>query len=1181
MSITEIFKILQIPETRQEQNIRAAYHRLLTGVNPEDDPEGFKRLRKAYEEALVYARTPEQETDASEVEWLQDQEVGKFLKQLADIYNTYQRRIDLEEWKGLLADPVLSSLDDGENAKWGMFSYLAEYYSVPDEVWELLDAEYFIQENQKEMKEHLSEAFVNYVIQKLERETKRSAFPYEKLTGPSHADHDGFFEAYSNFIRENFEDNQEGLAQKGRCLEELSAYGLSHPWYELNKAEYQMQCGNTERAAELTKKLIEENSTDEYIWLTGAKIMDACGEKAYALDLWTSYLDWEEQTRYGKYQALFALAVHEASNGQWEKAYQLSDKAENLRDTNELRALQKNIRQQLISLYTEPEKTLTEEEINRLCWCYIQSGEYQEGIEFFNAHPEYYQDTADWHKQMAILNMSADQTEEALKETAAWRQCLMEEAKKRLDETEPDEHLTWNLALSAHIEARTYHKCYTAEARCGHPDPDRMQQLAERALEWHDQALKLRPERTDFLMHKLTLLKDMKEDRKVIDLCEEILRIDPSFFWPYAYMQEAYEHLQMGQEVVDTFYRAKRIFAGNSEIHVRAARVFADYRQYEDLLNVVQQAEDADVVSPELLTLKVRALCRLADGKDQKKWAEADDCAEQAIKQLTSEQADPELLAKIYLERAYLMEKCKELHNKQKNQMLSYARKSLEIKDTINIRYFLGRYYIEYDQDYEKAYGHLKICEEQHMDFPWTYFYIARCKEKFKEPEKALSYYEKVMELNPDFRDCLWRMGLIWRNKFNRTLQTEYADKALYYLNQQEERFGIFTDLHRWRSYIWLSLGNYEKALAETQKGLEREEDSGLWILKGRALRKLDRYEESIKSFEESIHCEDRYGNNDIFCYGRIFQCFLALRRLREGIAYFEQVFADADTDKVKNFCLEHMADLAFILGDHKQAFQWIEQWYGRLDFACKGEDTWERTAKRVSDVLSVQLLHRPSLDDAYREECRQAAVLAEQAARDDSALLDDRVTMCQNVGELYYYMQDWETAWTFFQKAYHMACHCENYDSMDELLEDLMKCSYWRKDLENARKYGEKYREKKEETYKECSDLGLSMEELMTRPGPDIRQRLHDLFYYAYFTGQYEKARYYAELSYTQNLCWWCHEGGCTEEWEMRGMLAFLDHQYEEARKAFENANHFSWLQGTKEAYMMLRMLSGNGKHV
>ena len=102
-----------------------------------------------------------------------------------------------------------------------------------------------------------------------------------------------------------------------------------------------------------------------------------------------------------------------------------------------------------------------------------------------------------------------------------------------------------------------------------------------------------------------------------------------------------------------------------------------------------------------------------------------------------------------------------------------------------------------------------------------------------------------------------------------------------------------------------------------------------------------------------------------------------------------------------------------------------------------------------------------------------------------------------------------------------------------------------------------------------------------MTRPGPDIRQRLHDLFYYAYFTGQYEKARYYAELSYTQNLCWWCHEGGCTEEWEMRGMLAFLDQQYEEARKAFENANHFSWLQGTKEAYMMLRMLSGNGKHV
>lgn len=1174
MNTTEIFEILQISETRDERDIRTAYHRLLTGVNPEDDPEGFKRLRAAYEEALEYARTPEQGTGTSEVEWLQDQEAGKVIKQLADIYTAYSRRIDMEEWKRLLSDPVFSSLDDGESAKWGLFSYLSEHYRVPYDVWKLLDAEFFIQENQKEMREHLPEGFVDYMLQKLGRETAQSAFPYEKLTGPADADHDGFFGAYSDFLRESFDQTPEGLAEKGRRLEALAAYGLSHPWYELNRAEYKMECGDKAGAAELAKKLIEENPPDEYIWLTGARILDACGEGAFARSLWNTYLEWNIQTRNGRYQALLALAKYEAGEERWEKAAHLIGQASDIRGTEEVLKLQEKIQRRLIALYTEPGKVLTDEEADRLSWCYIQCKEFQDGTAFFDAHPEYDRDDRTWHKQMAILNMYAGRTERALQETDAWRQCLLAEAQERKDETEPDEELTWNLALSSHIEARVYNKCYAAEAARETPDPDKLQQIAEEALKWHDRALELRPEYMDFLNQKLVLLRLMKEDRKVVDLCEQILRIDPDSFWTCCYLQEACENLRMGQEVVDAFYRAKRIYAGNPDIYLKAVRVFLDYRQYEDALNIIRQAEEAGAVNPELLVWKVRSLCRLVNRKDQEAWERADACAEEVIDQLTAQQADEGLLSDLYLERAYLTEKCQNLDEERQKQMLSYAQKSLDFRDTVSIRYFFGRYYIEYEPDYEKAYEHLKICEEQHMNFEWVYFYIARCKEKFKEPEEARAYYEKVMEMDPDFRHCLWRIGLIWRNKFNRTLMTEYADKALYYLNQQEERFGAFTDLYRWRSFIQLSLGHYEQALAEAEKGLARETDSGLCLLKGRALRKLDRYEEAIESFENSISCKDRYGSSDIFCYGRIFQCFLGLKKHREGIAYFERVLAAAETEKVRDFCLEHMADLSFMIGEHDQALQWIRQWYGRLDFACKGEDTWERTAKRISDVLSVQLLHDPVLDDAYLEACAQAAALAEQAARDDSAPLEDRIQMCQNTGELYFYLQEWETAWTFLQKAYRMARRCENYGSMEDILEYLMKCSYWRKDLEKAKEYGELYLEKQEETYKECTDLGLSMEELMTRPGPNAKRRLHNLFYYAYFTGQYEKARHYTELAGAQNMCWWCHEDGCTEEWEMTGLLAFLDGQYEKARAAFENANRVSWLNGTKEAYMMLRMI-------
>ena len=49
MDETISFSILEIEKTKDKQVIQDAYRRLLVKVNPEDDPEGFKRLREAYE----------------------------------------------------------------------------------------------------------------------------------------------------------------------------------------------------------------------------------------------------------------------------------------------------------------------------------------------------------------------------------------------------------------------------------------------------------------------------------------------------------------------------------------------------------------------------------------------------------------------------------------------------------------------------------------------------------------------------------------------------------------------------------------------------------------------------------------------------------------------------------------------------------------------------------------------------------------------------------------------------------------------------------------------------------------------------------------------------------------------------------------------------------------------------
>ena len=53
------FDVLGIAPTKDETIIKKAYRKLLHSVNPEDDMQGFQRLRGAYEEACRYAKQKE------------------------------------------------------------------------------------------------------------------------------------------------------------------------------------------------------------------------------------------------------------------------------------------------------------------------------------------------------------------------------------------------------------------------------------------------------------------------------------------------------------------------------------------------------------------------------------------------------------------------------------------------------------------------------------------------------------------------------------------------------------------------------------------------------------------------------------------------------------------------------------------------------------------------------------------------------------------------------------------------------------------------------------------------------------------------------------------------------------------------------------------------------------------
>jgi DnaJ-domain-containing protein 1 len=86
---------LVIEPTKDIRLIKRAYAKLLPNNNPEKDPEAFKTLRAAYEEAL--AKAVEDKSSDNTVST-----VDEFMKKFEELYNDFEKRIDTGLWKPCL-----------------------------------------------------------------------------------------------------------------------------------------------------------------------------------------------------------------------------------------------------------------------------------------------------------------------------------------------------------------------------------------------------------------------------------------------------------------------------------------------------------------------------------------------------------------------------------------------------------------------------------------------------------------------------------------------------------------------------------------------------------------------------------------------------------------------------------------------------------------------------------------------------------------------------------------------------------------------------------------------------------------------------------------------------------------------------------------------------------------------
>ncbi len=252
-----IWKVLGIDKTKDKEVIRKAYLGKLHFVNPEDDEEGFKELRSAYEEALVFADQPEEtEDDNADTNNIgygrKKNDVDRWVDKVSNVYSDIALRRNEECWKSLLNDPICDDLDTEIEAGEKLLVFLMSHSYIPQTIWRLIDNRFHYSDNIAALKERFPENYIDFLAWQI----KTPGFiDYELFDGDTKDHPDEFiYKLYEIKGAEEKRDIPEAL----KLLNEIERYDITHPFTDVERANCLLL-----QAGELDEFIYDSESKDK------------------------------------------------------------------------------------------------------------------------------------------------------------------------------------------------------------------------------------------------------------------------------------------------------------------------------------------------------------------------------------------------------------------------------------------------------------------------------------------------------------------------------------------------------------------------------------------------------------------------------------------------------------------------------------------------------------------------------------------------------------------------------------------------------------------------------------------------------------------------------------------------------------------------------------------------------
>lgn len=573
MTKTEIFSVLGIEDTREEKAIKAAYREKLAVTNPEDNPEGFKRLRQAYEEALALRGQPEekQEEDATET--------GRWVARAARLYSTLGGRQDLEGWKELFTRDIYLSLDGEEECQKKLLLFLMQHYRLPTAVWKLLEEKLEIIKNQSRLKEQFPAEFIDYLVSRVNR---GEDVEFSQFDGPEDGDYDAFLQCYDNCWRALQEEKLEYAAQ---LLEEAGHMGIGHPCMEVCRAHYYQADGRPEEALACLKELQARFPGDELVEFNLAQLLWDQGRTEEAARCFEGIKERNDK----HYTANMRLAKWYHDRGDDHRAKKCAEEVLVFGYDDSFHQLLKEIN---AGLERELEERAGQhsrpEDILDLGWCYLQDERFSVGIrwvkEIGDRVPEGRME--EYLGLMAKLYREAAEYERCIDYARRWREAL--EKRIPTQEGEARDKDEDRLRQSHAI-------CLQCELAMGYLDKSHY----ELALKEADAIEAVNPHDLGVLMERARIYMEMEEYDRCIELVGRLVE-EYRVYAALATALEAYRRQWDARGVVQTARQLIQYFPDYVKPYVDMARVYLDLQHKEELEELLAEAREKGINSPYL-----------------------------------------------------------------------------------------------------------------------------------------------------------------------------------------------------------------------------------------------------------------------------------------------------------------------------------------------------------------------------------------------------------------------------------------------------------------------------------------------------------------------------------------------------------------------------------------------------